>query len=148
MIPPTRTETVLLVDDCKDMCTLVEILLCRFGYHVLAATNGDDAMDLARTTPEIGLLLTNLSMPGMRGDELAGRFSEIHPAAAVVFVTSFEHESAPKPFATLVKPFTIADLRATVRRALRNRRASADTWEVTPSANAMSEPVPLVAQSA
>lgn len=127
MIAPTHTETVLVVDDCRDICTLIEILLCRVGYHVLTATNGDDALHLARITPGIGLLLTNLGMPGMRGDELAARFSEIHPVAVVVFVTSFEHESAPEAFATLVKPFTIADLRFTVRRALLSRGGLAET---------------------
>lgn len=148
MIPSTHTETVLVVDDCEDICTLIEILLFRVGYHVLTATNGSDALHLARTTPEIGLLLTNLGMPGMRGDELSGRFSEIHPSAAVVFVSSFEHESAPEPFVTLVKPFTIADLRTTVGRALQIRRASADTWDDFRAPRAVAEPPHVVARPA
>lgn len=127
MIALNHVATVMVVDDCKDICTLIKILLCRVGYHVLTATNGTEALRLARTTPEIDLLLANLGLPGMCGDELAGHFSGIHPSAAVVFVTNFEYESAPAPFATLVKPFDSADLRATVRRALRNRRACAET---------------------
>ena len=94
MIPPTRTETVLVVDDCKDLCTLIEILLCRVGSPVLAATNGDDALDLARTTPEIGLLLTKLGTPGMRGDS-AGR--ACRRAAWIMSAGSWANVHSPPP---------------------------------------------------
>lgn len=120
MISSTGTETILVVDDSETVCELIEILLCRVGYRVLTATSGNDALQIAEGTPEIHLLLTNIEMPGMRGDEVAEQFASIHPSAAIVFLTSFERSAkTARPFEVLLKPFTVAELRDTVRHALR-----------------------------
>jgi len=84
------SKTILVADDCAPVGELIELLLCRVGYRVLRATSGADALRLARKT-RIDLLLSNLDMPKMRGDELAVRFAAIHPAAPVVFLSSFDH---------------------------------------------------------
>lgn len=124
-------RTILVVDDCEGVCELIEILLVRAGYHVLTVTNGTEALRLARANAEIDLLLANLDMPGMRGEELAARFAQWRPATPVVFLSSFEHPTgAAGSHELLVKPFTVAQLRDTVRRALRPRPEYAEAAEV------------------
>lgn len=128
LAPP---KTVLVVDDCEGVCELIEILLVRVGYHVLTATNGREALRLARSNAEIDLLLANLDMPGMGGEELAAWFAQRRPATPVVFLSSFEHPTgAAGPHELLVKPFTVAQLRDTVRRALRPRLEFTEAAEV------------------
>ena len=50
IIPSTGAETILVVDDCKDVCELIGILLYRAGYRVLTATHGAAALEIARDT--------------------------------------------------------------------------------------------------
>ncbi|MGB8169013.1 MAG: response regulator [Chthoniobacteraceae bacterium] len=77
MIPSTTAETIPAVDDHESMCELIEVILGRAGYRVLTATNGADALRLARATPQIDLLVSDIEMPRMRGDELAARFAAV-----------------------------------------------------------------------
>ena len=95
---------------------------------MLTATNGTDALRLARSTPKIDLLISNIEMPGMNGDELAGRFAPIHPEASVLYTSSFGRTvNGSEPASLLAKPFTVADLRLAVSRALRARPVLAET---------------------
>lgn len=127
MISPSSTETILVVDDCAGVCEVIEILLTRVGYRVLTATNGGDALEIARIVPEIDVLLSNLGMPEMRGDELAAHVATLHPSAAIVFLSSWQQPidcASSSDF--LLKPFTVAELRDSVRHALRTRPTLAD----------------------
>lgn len=127
MKPSTAPKTILVVDDCAGVCEVIHILLSRVGYHVLTATNGHDALRLARRTPEIDLLLCNSEMPGMRGEEVAVRFEVLHPSAPVVFLSSYDASPDPAEACEIIpKPFTLAQLRDTVHRALRTRPARAE----------------------
>jgi DNA-binding NtrC family response regulator len=116
----TTAETILVVDDNRALCELMEVILCSAGYHVLTAGNGSEALRLARNTPRIDLLLSDLEMRTMRGEELATRFASLHPTSSVLFVSSTDgpRESAPR-CQFRAKPFTVAELRDSVRRALR-----------------------------
>ena len=121
MISSTTSETVLVVDDHESLCELMEVILCRYGYRVLTATSGDDALQLARKIAKIDLLVTDLEMPGMRGGELALRFAVLHPTSPVVFVSSTVAPTAGGSSEFITKPFSVAELRDAVRRALRAR---------------------------
>lgn len=127
MIPSADTKTILVCDPCEEICELIEVILVRIGYHVLAATNAADAMRLAHDAPKIDLLLSDIELPDMRGDHLAVGITTLHPSASVIFATDWFHpmESAV-PFTLLRKPFTIEQLRAAVHRALLKRPASAE----------------------
>lgn len=128
MISSNENDTILVVDDSYAVCELIEILLCRVGYRVLTAMSGRDALEIARGTPAIHLLLSNIEMPGLRGDEVAAEFATIHPSAAIVFLTSFERSfQVAQPFEILLKPFTVAELRDSVRHALSTRPRHTDT---------------------
>ncbi len=127
MTRSTTAETILVVDDNRAIRELMEVILCSAGYHVLTAGDGTEALRLARNTPRIDLLLSDLEMPRMRGDELATEFSRLHPSASVLFVTSSAGPiETMVPFEFRAKPFTVSELRDSVRRALRTRPAFAE----------------------
>lgn len=118
----TTDGTILLVDDCRQLRELMEIILVRNGYEVLTAANGAEALEIARRTPKIDLLVSDIEMPGMSGGELADHFAELHPLCPVVFVSSWMGRAVTTvPYEFLAKPFTVAELRDAVRHALRVR---------------------------
>lgn len=115
-------KTILVVDDDEVMRQVLATCLRNLGYQALLAVNGFDALLIARNVPDIDLLLTDLEMPGMRGDELANRFGALHPEASIAFVSSsVDPIVTSEPYEFLAKPFTSAQLRDTVTRALKTR---------------------------
>jgi two-component system OmpR family response regulator len=132
MTQSTTAATILVVDDNRELCELMEVILCCAGYDVLTAGNGAEALRLARNTPRIDLLLSDVDMPHMRGDELATRFARLHPSAPVVFVSSSDGPiKTTEPFEFVTKPFTVAALRDSVRRVLRTRPAFSEPSRAT-----------------
>jgi two-component system, cell cycle sensor histidine kinase and response regulator CckA len=120
MITPTTTETILVVDDDRALRELIEVVLARAGYRVLAAPDGAAALKIARAVAAIDLLITDLEMPGLDGSELASRFYAIHPSTPVLFVTTWMNRiDTMEPFEFLAKPFTTDELRLAVRRTLK-----------------------------
>jgi CheY-like chemotaxis protein len=112
---PKRPLTVLIVDDDRAVLTFVERVLSEAGYQTKTATNGPDAIQLARQTP-IDLLLTDVNMPQMTGDELARRLRHDEPTLKVLYLTGysdqlFRDKTTPwQDEAYLEKPCTIAGL--------------------------------------
>ena len=119
-------ETVLLVDDEAQVLSLIAELLQAQGYVVLSTWDPDDALRLARAhRGPLHLLLTDLVMPAMTGQELATELRTIHPELKVLFMSAYSLEIAEdykvrlapgEPF--LAKPFSIVGLLRTVREAL------------------------------
>jgi two-component system, cell cycle sensor histidine kinase and response regulator CckA len=122
--PPT--ETILIVDDEIQVLALVAELLRTQGYAVISTWDPDEALRLARAhSGPIHLLLSDLVMPVMTGQELATEICAIHPDMKVLFMSAYSIETAEdynvrlapgEPF--LGKPFSIAGLQRTVRDAL------------------------------
>jgi signal transduction histidine kinase/ActR/RegA family two-component response regulator len=122
---PARTGgTVLVVDDDADVRRMVERALRRASYTVMTATSGPDALARARAFPgEIDLLLTDVVMPGMTGQELLRELSAERPRLQVVFMSGY-HQGAPIDARRFVaKPFDRATLLNTVADILANRPA-------------------------
>ncbi|MDB4898282.1 MAG: Blue-light-activated protein, partial [Gemmatimonadetes bacterium] len=117
------TGTVLLVDDDDAIRGLVQRTLTECGYTVLAARSGVEALALARATPRVDVLLTDVLMPQMMGPQLVERYLARLPAPVVIYMTGHVDESIMRleldTEATLLrKPFTPAILARTVRAAL------------------------------
>jgi two-component system cell cycle sensor histidine kinase/response regulator CckA len=114
--------TVLVVDDDDDVRRMVERALRRASYTVMTATSGPDALTRARAYPgEIDLLLTDVVMPGMTGQELIRELSAERPGLQVVFMSGY-HQGAPiDPRRFVAKPFDRATLLSTVADVLANR---------------------------
>jgi signal transduction histidine kinase len=122
----TGRETVLLAEDEAGVRELVARVLESHGYTVLAAANGEAALQLAENhaRQEIHLLLTDVIMPHMGGVELARRFAGLYPHAPILFTSGYTEEPiAPQPesgapIEYIQKPFLPVDLARKVREVL------------------------------
>ena len=119
------TETILLVEDEAGVRELgIEILRSK-GYTVLAATNAEQALRLAREhTGPVHLLLTDLVLPGISGRELAEQLSTQQPKTKVVYMSGYTEDTflhqvgLPPSTAFLQKPFSPALLARKIRETL------------------------------
>jgi DNA-binding NtrC family response regulator len=118
-------STVLLVDDEPGVLFTLSELLTERGHRVLQARSGDDAL---RKLDEADAVLTDLSMPGMDGLELAGHIVQRDPTLPVILLTAHGSErvavAAMKQGAYdyLKKPFDIDEVAVVIERALETRR--------------------------
>jgi len=122
---PEGYETVLVVEDEETVRGLCVKLLERLGYTVLQASNGDEAIALAREhVKRIDLLLTDVVMPGMNGRELAERLVVLHPETKVLFTSGYtddaivHHGVLDEGVAFIGKPYTLSELANKIREVL------------------------------
>ncbi len=124
--PSTRgDETILFVEDEETVRVIVAETLRSYGYTVLEAGSGAEAVRVAGERPgAVDLLLTDVVMPGMDGRELARRLTAEHDDLAVVFTSGYPAGSLTGPgigeprAAYVQKPYDPAELAATVRSVL------------------------------
>jgi PAS domain S-box-containing protein len=87
------TETILVVEDEADVRTLIVELLSRYGYRVIAAADGREAVaqfELHRDG--IGLVLMDVVMPQMNGREACDRILQLDPSARVLYMSGYPPE--------------------------------------------------------
>lgn len=115
--------TVLLAEDEPAVRAVTERILARAGYTVLAASSGEEAYDLFKQRlAEIDVLLTDIVMPGMNGQELAVRVTREKPDLPVLFVSGYIGDAVQIPAEVveagkfLQKPFTTDELLDRLRR--------------------------------
>jgi CheY-like chemotaxis protein len=119
-------ETILLVEDEPPLCELVSRVLGKYGYKVLSAGNGVEAIEIWRDhKDEIALLLTDLVMPdNMNGRELAETLCSERPNLKVIFSSGYSADIVGKDFKLdpelnfLQKPYHPQTLALAVRRCL------------------------------
>jgi len=124
-------KTILLVEDDETVRKLVREVLRDYGYQVLVAENGDEALSLAEQyDATIHLLLTDVVMPGMSGRILANRLSALRPGMKLLFMSGYTDDAivhygvldADTPF--IQKPFAPHVLAQRVRDVLDGQPAS------------------------
>jgi two-component system cell cycle sensor histidine kinase/response regulator CckA len=123
---PRGSETILLVEDDEAVRGLVRTILERQGYNVLPASNGDEALALARQLDgaRIDLLLTDVIMPRLNGRELSERLVAVRPGCKTLFMSGYTagaimDRGGLEPGSTfLQKPVTPETLLRMVREAL------------------------------
>jgi CheY-like chemotaxis protein len=87
---PRAKPTILVVDDESMALVLIKRLLSEAGYHAVTAQSGFEALDLFRRQPNaFHLVLLDLTMPFMDGEETFQRLREIRPDIPVVLCTGF-----------------------------------------------------------
>jgi two-component system response regulator AtoC len=117
-------RTVLVVDDERNMLMVMEMALEEAGYRVLTAERGEDAIAMLRD-PELAVILSDLKMPGMSGEEFIARCQRELPDVPVIVVTAFGSiRSAIECIQAgasdyLTKPFEPEELQFAVQSALR-----------------------------
>jgi DNA-binding response OmpR family regulator len=126
-----------MVEDEDALRRTTARILARAGYHVLAADGGAQAVHHAQThTGPIHLLLTDVIMPKMMGNEVAAQISAIRPRVPVLYMSGYaepvltENGTLPDGVVMVEKPFTSGELLHRVRDVLRQDdqrdRAAAD----------------------
>jgi two-component system, cell cycle sensor histidine kinase and response regulator CckA len=122
---PTGEETVLLVEDDKDVRELAGTFLKEQGYTVFTAQRGSEAIEICEKYPgSIHLMVTDMVMPGMSGTELVKKLSPLHPGLKILYMSGYPdktivHQSeldAIVPF--LQKPFDLCTFAIRIREAL------------------------------
>ena len=110
-------ETILLVEDEDALRDTTTRILTRAGYRVLAAAGGEQAIRTAQTHPDrIGLLLTDVIMPEMMGNEVAARVRAVLPDVPVLYMSGYaqpvlaEHGTLEPGVTMIEKPFSSREL--------------------------------------
>lgn len=96
--------TILVVDDQDVVRDVIKLTLQSAGYTVIEAATPKIAIELARTTESIDLLVTDIVMPEMDAFELAQRVSTEIPGIRILYTSGYTDAAAEGPF--IQKPFT------------------------------------------
>jgi CheY-like chemotaxis protein len=115
-IGPPRPVRVLVVDDEEPVRSFVERVLHEAGYVTSVAAEATQALQIAESSPPFEILVTDLVMPHINGDELARRMRLEEPSLKVLYLTGFsdrlfkERSSLWEDEAFLEKPCSIKGL--------------------------------------
>jgi PAS domain S-box-containing protein len=127
-----NSPAIVLVEDEASIRRLFVTALEAHGYTVDAFASAEDATEkIAEDARLVGLLVTDVILPGATGPELAEGLTRRNPRAKVVFMTGYGHEvfdrltPAARSFPILHKPFSVSELLATVERAIGPPRPAA-----------------------
>ncbi len=122
---PSGSETILLVEDEETLRSLARHLLTRFGYNVLIAENGENALALFKKhRSKISLVLLDLIMPGMGGKRCMEELLKKNPKLKIIIASGYSGEDSvtqllengAKGFVT--KPYNIKDVLKIIRKVL------------------------------
>jgi two-component system cell cycle sensor histidine kinase/response regulator CckA len=122
------SETIFLVEDDKNVRKFIHDVLKKYGYKILEAANGEEALGLVEkhAGEDIDLLLTDIVMPGMNGRDCAECLTAFHPEMKVLYMSghtegAIVHQGVLEPGAAFIqKPFTSKTLAQKVRQVLEN----------------------------
>jgi signal transduction histidine kinase len=113
---------VLVVDDDPGVRATIAAMLEFVGFEVLRASDGQEALALAAAHPDLRLVVLDMTMPGMTGEQVLRELRKAHPALAVLVATGYGEGVAraamPERTAFLPKPFTMAEMLRAVRAAI------------------------------
>jgi two-component system, cell cycle sensor histidine kinase and response regulator CckA len=134
MSPTGQVETILVVDDDKMVLGLADSMLTRFGYRVITAASGKEALRLFEKSPavEVRLALIDLVMPEMSGIEVVQQIHKLRPGLPVLFFSGYCEDDSVRPmFARgvpfIAKPFTSLQLTRKLRELLDVPKADAES---------------------
>lgn len=114
--PPSR---ILVVDDNSAVRTITAAMIRTLGHDVIEAAGGEDALDLLEKDRQFDLLIVDLAMPNMPGDEFAARARRFVPGVPTLFVTGYAEPGRMRTEGDLLKkPFRRAQLAEKLRYIL------------------------------
>jgi CheY-like chemotaxis protein len=126
LAPPLRgSEAILLVEDAGWLRELIRRGLQAFGYTVLEAADGEEAIRVAETHPgTVHLLVSDVMLPGISGRRLAARIGALKPGIKLLYISGYTAEAVVEygvldpETAFLQKPFPPDALARKVREVL------------------------------
>ncbi len=111
------SERILLVDDEKAVISIEEQLLSRLGYQVTGCAGSTEALEMFKQDPKrFDMVITDIAMPKMSGDKLAGELLKIRPDIPILLCTGFSDTMTDEKLAAIgvkglvMKPVVISDL--------------------------------------
>jgi len=126
---PRGKERILFVDDEEDLVGMVQQMLERFGYSVVAKANSLEALEVFKAQPDhFALVITDQTMPYMTGADLAQELMRIRPDIPIILCTGFSEVITADEAKALgvrefvMKPFTAREITETMRRILDSKK--------------------------
>jgi DNA-binding NtrC family response regulator len=126
-MPARGAETVLVVEDQKQVLDIACGILTRWGYNVIGAESGEEALKLAAAHEgPIHLVLTDVIMTGMNGRELHVRLNAERPGIKALYMSGYtsdvigHHGVLDEGVHFIQKPFSLQSLASKVRDVLDN----------------------------
>jgi PAS domain S-box-containing protein len=128
VVRATGTKRILFVDDEKNLVDLGREMLESLDYSVTATTNSSEALETFRAQPDaFDLVITDMTMPGLTGKDLAKELISIRPDISIILTTGFSELINEKQARKagigqfLMKPYTNSDLAKIIRKALEEK---------------------------
>lgn len=122
---PKGSERILIVDDEAPLVNMLSQMLKRLGYDVVGKTSSVDSLKLFQSAPEkFDLVITDMAMPQLTGDQLAKALFEIRPDIPIILCTGHSDRINEKKAVELgfssyyMKPYNQKGLAETVRKVL------------------------------
>lgn len=127
-----HSDKIFIVEDDPDVRTLAAEALKSFGYEVIEAENGVQALQKIQDenlTDKIDLLISDMVMPEMGGEELAEQVREINPKIKILLCSGytqsrifFNAQLGDNPYFFITKPYSIQNLQKKIRKILDNSK--------------------------
>jgi PAS domain S-box-containing protein len=131
-VPRGNGEKVLYVDDEEPLVLLMTRMLERLGYEISGCTDPQEALKIFRSCPEtFGAVVSDLSMPGMSGTELAREILQIRPGTPIVITSGYVRSKDNDAVRALglpdiqLKPDTVEELAKTLKELMTAKGGSA-----------------------
>jgi DNA-binding response OmpR family regulator len=111
--PPFKLRKLLVIDDDARLLASYRDLLSPYGFEVLTAPDGAEAITLVEKNPDILLVILDLAMPRMDGREWLRWFRSMRKESPVIVISAYKLDPSDfdlKPSVILEKPFHVAEL--------------------------------------
>jgi len=131
-----NASRILLVDDEPELLEVCTEALSGLGHDILTASNGEDALEVLRSTPA-DLVVTDLKMPRMNGMELLQSINAMGLDCDVIFLTGFGTVNNAVECVRMgaadymLKPFDLKALKSKIEKVLAERRISAERKKIS-----------------
>ena len=102
-VVPVGSETILVVEDQPELRELIGTILKKAGYEVLTACDGKEALRIREEREgKIGLILTDMVMPGMSGPALVESLLKLNPGMRVLYMSGYAGDVVASDRGTLI----------------------------------------------